>query len=90
MVWQLQELEALAAEPSPDPSKVERFASQVSQFLSSAPTDFLEPLMTSPFGRVVPQHPHTNTCKCKGAQTTLKFLHSFMLYGAARPRGRVG
>ena len=52
MVWQLQELEALAAEPMPDPSSVERSALQVSQFLSDAPTDFLEPLLTSPFGRV--------------------------------------
>ena len=51
MVWQLQEVEALAAEPSPDPSKVERSALQISQFLSSSP-DFLEPLLTSPFGRV--------------------------------------
>ena len=52
MVWQLQEVEALAAEPSPDPSRVERSALQISQFLSNAPSDFLEPLLTSPFGRV--------------------------------------
>lgn len=52
MVWQLQEIEALAAELSPDLSKVERCALQISQFLSTAPSDFLEPLLTSPFGRV--------------------------------------
>ena len=52
MVWQLQALEALAAEPSPEPAQVERYALDVSQFLSNAPSDFLEPLFTSPFGRV--------------------------------------
>ena len=52
MVWQLQAVEALAAEPSPDPSRVERSALEISQFLSEAPTDFLEPLVSSPFGRV--------------------------------------
>lgn len=52
MVWQLQAVEALAAQPSPDPSQVERSALQISQFISSAPSDFLEPLLTSPFGRV--------------------------------------
>lgn len=52
MVWQLQSVEALAAELSPEPSKVEQSALQISQFLSNAPLDFLEPLLTSPFGRV--------------------------------------
>ena len=52
MVWQLQAVEALAAETSPDPSRVEGSALQISQFLSEAPTDFLEPLLASPFGRV--------------------------------------
>jgi len=52
MVWQLQAVEALAAEPSRDPSDVEQYALQISQFLGNAPVDFLEPLLTSPFGRV--------------------------------------
>ena len=52
MVWQLHEVEALAAQPSPDLSQVERSAHLISQFLSDAPSDFLEPLLASPFGRV--------------------------------------
>ena len=52
MVWQLQRIEALAAAPVPDPSEVERAALEISQFLSCAPNDFLEPLISSPFGRV--------------------------------------
>ena len=52
MAWQLQVVEALAAESSPDPVAVERSALQLSRFLSNAPSDFLEPLLGSPFGRV--------------------------------------
>ena len=52
MVWQLQEVEALAAQMSPDASQVERSALQVSNFICNAPADFLEPLLNSPFGRV--------------------------------------
>ena len=52
MVWQLQSVEALAAEPSPDPRQIEQLALQISKFISNAPSDFLEPLINSPFGRV--------------------------------------
>ena len=52
MVWQLQKIEALAAETSPDVSQVENSALLISQFISSAPSDFIEPLLSSPFGRV--------------------------------------
>ena len=52
MVWQLQAVEALAAEPSPEPSLVEQSALQISQFICDSPSDFLEPLLNSPFGRV--------------------------------------
>ena len=52
MVWQLQAVEALAADVSPNPSQVEKTALQISRFISNAPSDFLEPLLTSPFGRV--------------------------------------
>ena len=52
MVWQLQAVEALAADPSPEPFQVEQSALQISQFIINAPSDFLEPLLNSPFGRV--------------------------------------
>lgn len=52
MSWQLQTLEALASAPSVDIAQAEKRGLEVSQFLSQAPTDFLEPLMGSPFGRV--------------------------------------
>ena len=52
MAWQLQSVEALVAEPSPDLSQIETSAANISKFLSTAPSDFLEPLLTSPFGRV--------------------------------------
>ena len=52
MSWQLQTLEALASNPSVDIAQAEKRGLEVSHFLSQAPTDFLEPLMGSPFGRV--------------------------------------
>ena len=52
MSWQLQSLEALASSPSIDISQAEQKALELSHFLSQAPTDFLEPLLSSPFGRV--------------------------------------
>ena len=52
MPWQLQALEALASKPSADISEVEQVSMEISLFLTQAPTDFLEPLLSSPFGRV--------------------------------------
>ena len=52
MAWQLQHLEALAAQPSVDPAQAEPQAVALSAFLANAPVDFLEPLLASPFGRV--------------------------------------
>lgn len=52
MSWQLQSLEALAGSPAVDVAQAEQKAVQLSHFLTQAPTDFLEPLISSPFGRV--------------------------------------
>ena len=52
MSWQLQSLEALASTPAIDVAEAEKRGLELSHFLTQAPTDFLEPLMTSPFGRV--------------------------------------
>lgn len=52
MPWQLQEVEALAAQPTPDPSATAQASIDLSRFLAAAPADFLEPLLSSPFGRV--------------------------------------
>ena len=52
MSWQLQSLEALTSKPSVDPASAEQGAIDLSHFLTQAPTDFLEPLLSSPFGRV--------------------------------------
>ena len=52
MVWQLQQLEALAAQPSVDTAQAEPLAIAISAFIAQAPVDFLEPLLNSPFGRV--------------------------------------
>jgi len=52
MIWQLQQAEALAAQPSPDPTATVQTAVAMSQFLAAAPADFLEPLLSSPFGKV--------------------------------------
>ena len=52
MTWQLQSLEALASTPAVDIAQAEQSSLELSQFLTQAPTDFLEPLMDSPFGRV--------------------------------------
>jgi len=52
MSWQLQSLEALAGSPKVDAVQAEQQSLQLSNFLTQAPTDFLEPLMNSPFGRV--------------------------------------
>ena len=52
MSWQLQSLEALASTPAIDNAQAEERGLEVSEFLSNAPTDFLEPLIGSPFGRV--------------------------------------
>ena len=52
MSWQLQSLEALASTPSVDVDQAEQGSLEISEFLTQAPTDFLEPLLTSPFGRV--------------------------------------
>ena len=52
MSWQLQSLEALAGTPAIDAAQAEQQGLQLSHFLTQAPTDFLEPLMNSPFGRV--------------------------------------
>ena len=52
MSWQLQSLEALAGTPSVDVAQAEQGSLELSHFLTQAPTDFLEPLLDSPFGRV--------------------------------------
>ena len=52
MSWQLQSLEALASTPVIDADQAEQGSLEVSHFLTHAPTDFLEPLLASPFGRV--------------------------------------
>ena len=52
MSWQLQHLEGLASGPSVDLAKAEQGSLELSHFLTQAPTDFLEPLLSSPFGRV--------------------------------------
>ena len=52
MSWQLQSLEALASTPSVDIVQAEQRSLELSRFLTGVPTDFLEPLMNSPFGRV--------------------------------------
>ena len=52
MSWQLQSLEALASSPAFDITQAEQGSLELSHFLTQAPTDFLEPLLSSPFGRV--------------------------------------
>ena len=52
MSWQLQTIEALASTPEVDLAKAEGGALEISRFVAQAPTDFLEPLLSSPFGRV--------------------------------------
>lgn len=52
MTWQLQSLEALASAPSVDKAQAEQASLELSHFLTQAPTDFLEALLSSPFGRV--------------------------------------
>jgi len=52
MAWQLQQLEALAAQPTVDSAQAEPLALSLSSFIAQAPIDFLEPLLNSPFGRV--------------------------------------
>lgn len=52
MSWQLHSLEALASKPDVDISQSEQGSLELSHFLSHTPTDFLEPLLSSPFGRV--------------------------------------
>lgn len=52
MSWQLQHLEGLASGPNFDIGQAEQGSLELSQFLTQAPTDFLEPLLSSPFGRV--------------------------------------
>jgi hypothetical protein len=52
MPWQLQSLEALASSPIVDITKAEQSGLELSDFLTHAPNDFIEPLMASPFGRV--------------------------------------
>tara|TARA_Y100001954_G_scaffold183900_1_gene196286 strand:- start:307 stop:1173 length:867 start_codon:yes stop_codon:yes gene_type:complete len=52
MSWKLQTLEALASTPKVDVAQVEQGSLELSHFLAKAPTDFLEPLLSSPFGRV--------------------------------------
>jgi hypothetical protein len=52
MPWQLQSIEAIASSPTVDIAKAEQGVLELSHFLTHAPSDFLEPLMGSPFGRV--------------------------------------
>lgn len=55
MAWQLQQAEALAGQPNPSQAAAQGFALSFARFLAVAPSDFLEPLMASPFGRVYRQ-----------------------------------
>lgn len=52
MVWFLQQAEALAGQPSPTPSEAAPIALGFSFFMEACPCDFLEPLLSSPFGRI--------------------------------------
>ena len=52
MSWQLQSLEAWRAILRLTSLKQSKGSLELSQFLTQAPTDFLEPLLNSPFGRV--------------------------------------
>lgn len=52
MTWQLQAAEALAANPTRDQTTVESMAMAMARAVEAAPSDFLEALMGSPFGRV--------------------------------------
>jgi len=52
MAWQLKKAEALAAQPNHEAEQVEEYCIELAKFITSAPTDFLEPLLNSPFGRV--------------------------------------
>jgi hypothetical protein len=52
MSWKLQSLEALASSPMVDIAQAEQHGLELSHFLTHAPSDFLEPLLCSPFGRV--------------------------------------
>jgi hypothetical protein len=52
MSWQLQSLEDLASTPTVNSDQAEQGSLELSHFITQAPTDFLEPLMCSPFGRV--------------------------------------
>ena len=52
MAWQLQSLEALASTTEIDVLQAEQGSIELSHFLTRAPNDFLEPLLSSPFGRV--------------------------------------
>lgn len=52
MSWNLSGLEALAGQAQPDLQAIEQGAVPLARFLAAAPADFLEPLLSSPFGRV--------------------------------------
>ncbi|KZR79886.1 hypothetical protein PMIT1342_01831 [Prochlorococcus marinus str. MIT 1342] len=52
MTWQLIKAETLAAQQAPEAKQVENCSIDIAQFITNAPTDFLEPLLSSPFGRV--------------------------------------
>ena len=52
MPWELQQVESLAGQPNPNALGVSQMAQSISRFLVATPTDFLEPLLSSPFGRV--------------------------------------
>jgi len=52
MTWQLKAAENLAAQPQPDGAMVEQVAQGMAKAIEAAPSDFLEALLASPFGRV--------------------------------------
>jgi len=52
MTWQLKAAENLAAQPQPDVAVVEQVAQGMAKAIEAAPSDFLEALLDSPFGRV--------------------------------------
>ena len=52
MTWQLQQAEQLVAQPQFSSEEAEAIALSMGDFLVQAPNDFLEALLSSPFGKV--------------------------------------
>lgn len=52
MSWNLKEIEALAGQANQNGLNIDHHITNVINFISTTPLDFLEPLLASPFGRV--------------------------------------